>query len=58
MCLTGRLKIVLPFSKTQNVNYIEHVEALVNIEYPRRGNLEVVLESPSGYFSIPKILII
>lgn len=30
------------------VNYLEHVEVIVNIEYPVRGRLEIDLISPSG----------
>ncbi|XP_032794407.2 neuroendocrine convertase 1 isoform X1 [Daphnia magna] len=30
------------------VNYLEHVEVIVNIEYPVRGQLEIDLISPSG----------
>lgn len=31
-----------------NVNYIEHVELIVNIRYSRRGALEIYLVSPQG----------
>ncbi len=30
------------------VNYLEHVEVIVSIEYPVRGQLEIDLISPSG----------
>lgn len=30
------------------INYIENVELLVNIEYPRRGDLKIDLVSPQG----------
>ena len=30
------------------INYLEHVEVLSNIQYPRRGCLEIKLVSPSG----------
>lgn len=30
------------------VNYLEHVEVIVNIDYPVRGRLEIDLISPSG----------
>lgn len=30
------------------VNYLEHVELYVNIEYTRRGALEIHLISPQG----------
>jgi proprotein convertase subtilisin/kexin type 1 len=33
------------------VKYLEHVEAMVTIEYPVRGALEVLLLSPSGTMS-------
>lgn len=31
-----------------NINFLEHVEVLTNINYTRRGVLEVYLTSPSG----------
>lgn len=30
------------------VNYIEHIEVLMNIRYDRRGALEIYLVSPQG----------
>ncbi|KAK7602716.1 hypothetical protein V9T40_006690 [Parthenolecanium corni] len=30
------------------VNYIEHVQLLVSVEYPRRGAIQILLISPSG----------
>ena len=30
------------------INFLEHVEVEVNIEYPVRGVLEVVIVSPAG----------
>ena len=33
---------------SDEVNYLEHVEVLLTIEYPVRGNLEIDLFSPAG----------
>ena len=33
---------------SDEVNYMEHVEVLLTIEYPVRGNLEIDLFSPAG----------
>ena len=33
---------------SNQVNYLEHVEVLLTIEYPVRGNLEIDLFSPAG----------
>ena len=36
-------------SATPNeVNFLEHVEVIVNIDYPVRGRLDIDLVSPSG----------
>ena len=40
------------------VNYLEHVEVIVNIEYPIRGQLEIDLISPSGKRNISFHLIL
>ena len=36
--------------KEKHIKYLEHVELFVNIEYPRRGDLEIRIISPSGNF--------
>ena len=49
--LVGGEPVTLAFDvneKDSNVNYLEHVEVLSNIHYPRRGCLEIDLVSPSG----------
>ena len=30
------------------VNYLEHVEVVITLQYPTRGHLEINLISPSG----------
>lgn len=35
-------------SSCSTINYLEHVELQINIDYPVRGNLEVYLTSPLG----------
>ncbi|KAL0271690.1 UNVERIFIED_CONTAM: hypothetical protein PYX00_008705 [Menopon gallinae] len=42
--------VVLTFDGTacSDINYLEHVELQINIEYPVRGDLEIYLTSPAG----------
>ena len=37
-------------STADEINYLEHVEVVVTVEYPIRGRLEIELISPSGIF--------
>lgn len=49
--LTGGTPVTLSFdieAEDTKINYLEHVEVLSNIQYPRRGCLEIKLVSPSG----------
>lgn len=34
---------------SNEVNYLEHVEVIVSLEYPVRGRLEIDLLSPKGW---------
>lgn len=36
---------------TNEVNSLEHVQVLVDIDYPKRGFLDIYLKSPSGKYS-------
>ncbi|XP_014251843.1 neuroendocrine convertase 1-like [Cimex lectularius] len=38
--------------ETMEINYLEHVQLLASISYPKRGSISVYLESPSGTPSI------
>lgn len=42
--------VFLKFHATacSDVNYLEHVELQINVEYPVRGDLEIYLTSPAG----------
>jgi proprotein convertase subtilisin/kexin type 1 len=39
------------YGQTNQINYLEHVQLFVTIEYTRRGDLHVNLTSPSGTFN-------
>ena len=46
--MSGETKDILINVKCQNIIHLEHVLVTVTIEAPKRGDVEVVLKSPSG----------
>ena len=43
--------------KANEVNYLEHIQVFVTIEYSRRGDLHLNLTSPNGKFELLKNLL-
>ena len=51
-----KLRLLLPSNgcdgRGDEVNYLEHVQLYLDIEYSQRGALEVTLTSPQGQFNL------
>lgn len=46
-----RVTLTLPVTgceKTNAINYIEHVQVILTVQYSRRGDLKITIISPSG----------